>query len=308
MATMMVSTLVLKLILVARERLKMKYLIVALMLVSVVLKADDTVTKKKKKKIVLIPPITFSPQNFTVYRHDKERPEEKSSLGGDIGIHYFEGMGSNPLPGILVTPDLIYQINHRYSIAAEMDYRSPFDPPPNDRLVGWQDLDLTLSNDNFYTNDLKTFNISGHIDGYLPTSQKSQDDSMIAGGSLDLGLTYKTGAFKFKLDNAIYGYSYVYLTQLGDTDYNPSMSVMNRLGLDIELFKDFKFKNSFSLWTFQDYGGNTQNVYMGTSGVSYAFGKVTADFYYKFKNGELNDITLLDGENYTLNTGLAYHF
>jgi hypothetical protein len=248
------------------------------------------------------------PTGDAAFRHKDLRLGEVKEFGLDVGFHYFEALGDSPNPGFLFTPTLIYQMNPNNSLALEMEYRTQLTPTPGVLTNGWRDLDLTYTYADVYTSPKKTFNVAIDIDGMFPTSMDSQDESMMFGESLALKMTQKLGVVKLKFDNTIYGYEFQYDTASNGTDYNSPLAVQNKFTVSWELFKDFKWNNSFGYFTLQDFSGYTHNLYAGSSGLSYTFSNVTLDFSYKYKNGELNDLTILDGDNYQLFTGLTFHF
>jgi hypothetical protein len=248
------------------------------------------------------------PTGDAAFRHKDLRLGEVKEFGLDVGFHYFESLGDSPNPGFLFTPTLIYQMNQNNSLAVEMEYRTQLTPTPGVLTNGWRDLDLTYTYADVYTSPKKTFNIAIDIDGMFPTSMESQDESMMFGESFTLKMTQKTGPVKLKFDNTIYGYEFQYDTASNGTDYNSPLAVQNKFTVAWEWFKDFYWSNSFGYFTLQDFSGYTHNLYAGSSGFKYTFSQVTLDLSYKYKNGELNDLTVLDGDNYQFFAGLTFHF
>jgi hypothetical protein len=247
------------------------------------------------------------PTGNAAFRHKDLRLGEVKEFGLDAGFHYFEALGDSPNPGFLFTPTVIYQMNPDNSLALEMEYRTQLTPTPGVLTNGWRDLDLTYTYADLYTSPKKTFNISVDLDGMFPTSMESQDASMEFGESVTLKMTQKAGAFKFKFDNTLYGYEYQYDTASNGTDYNSPFAVLDKISVNWTWFKNFEWKNSFGYFTLQDFSGYTHNIYSGSTGFSYNLPHCTLDLVYKYKNGELNDLTILDGDNYQLFTGLTIH-
>jgi hypothetical protein len=266
--------------------------------------------KEPSGRTVSLPPTTIKqvavlPPPEEGFRYKKVRIGEDKEWGLDLGLHYFESLGDNPNPGISFSPTVIYQLNPDNSLAAAMEYRTKFDAKPYD---GWKDLDLTYTYSNLYTNPTKDFNLSFDVDGMFPTSQESQNNSMLFGTGFTFRMTKKSGPFKIKFDNSLYAYDFQYTTPATGNDINSPFSILNKVGVSWQWFKNFNWSNSFGYFTIQNFSGSTTNLYQGSTGFNYTFSGVTVDLVYKYKNGELNDLELMEGRNYSLYTGMTAHF
>jgi hypothetical protein len=213
-------------------------------------------------------------------------------MNGDVSIQYYENVGPHPNPGIEVNPDFVYHFDKQNLISVDTPYKS---------TLGWQDTILTVDH-----------NFSKHVDSYfqtfLPTSLQSQNDSLKGGGSANLVLIDDFGPLNVKFDNGVLGWDYDYTTTPAG-DYTPAFALSDKLTLGLTIVSKLKFVTTFHLYTFQDFDGQTHNVYRDSIGLTYAPTKlVSFDAFYSYKNADLADVTSLEGGHYQVHAGFALHF
>ena len=215
-----------------------------------------------------------------------------AQVSGDLSTQYYENISPKPNPGIQITPDLKYKLDSKDSFMALIPYRS---------TTGWDDTTLSYILD-----------INKHVEPYFefiaPTSLKSQRDSMYGGLSANLRLQADLGHLNVKFDNGLLGWDYHYTTQL-DGDYNSAFALTDKLWLAYRLVNGLDMISTLHLWTYQDFDGQTDNIYRASLGFRYKLSEsFSLDAFYSYKNGHLNDIYELQGGSWQEHAGLAWHF
>jgi hypothetical protein len=106
------------------------------------------------------------------------------------------------------------------------------------------------------------------------------------------------------------GWDYQYTTASEKSnDFNSAFALSDKVVLEARITDGFKAISTVHLYTFQDFDGQTHNVYRDSIGLNYApWKELSFDWFYSYKNGELNDIVDLQGGHYQLNAGLTWHF
>ena len=208
----------------------------------------------------------------------------------ELTSEYYENLSDNPNPGVLLAPSLHYKFDPESTVSLEVPYES---------TDGWEDA--TLSFHRHITSHAST-----KFDVFLPTSLASQSDSMVVGGEISLRLQTSWDWFVVKLDNGLMAWDYNYATKATGDDYNSSFALSNKLLFDARIYGGLHANANVHLYTFQDFSGQTRNVYRDAFGLDWDVGEnVTLSTYYSYKNGELNDILELERGHYQIHAGLT---
>lgn len=215
-----------------------------------------------------------------------------AQVNGDLSTQYYENLSSHPNPGISVVPDLTYHLDRDTTLTGLIPYRS---------TVGWEDADLSL-------NHVLGKHTQIYFETYWPTSLASQADAMYLGGSGNLRLLTDLGPVNVKFENGLLGWYYGYETKVSG-EYNPAFALSDKITLGVKLVSTLKFVTTFHLYTFQDFNGQTSNIYRESVGFTYQPKPVISfDVFASYKNGKLDDIVDLQGGHYQIHAGTTLHF
>lgn len=232
-----------------------------------------------------------------------QAPEEPAHiLSADFGLSYIQGFDETENAALDYSYKFGWKLAPTLSIGASLEYQAW---TIYNLFGGLQDSTISLTNTEFLK--YKDFSMSYEIDGFIPTSQYSQNESMNLGAGLDVGMTQKLGRWAVKFDNALYGYSFRYATYMDNSSYNSPLGVKNKLAVSYAFTDLLKWSASGALYSWQQFDGGYNNFYVGGTSVSYQLSKkISLELALNYFSVTFDTIRLVDGASYEGLAGFSF--
>lgn len=165
-----------------------------------------------------------------------------------------------------------YDFYRSYTVGVDFSYLRVFNEVDGNISKGVDDLTFYVADKELWANHFANRTLSARLGLIVPTSEDSKTASMRLGGSQSLAFrqgfggrlatTYTLGATE---------YSYEFNTAVEDdeaTVYNTRVRVLNKIILAYDILRDFHVQTGGSVRTYNDYSGQTYNIYALSMGFS----------------------------------------
>ncbi len=210
---------------------------------------------------------------------------------------------------------LSYEFMRSTEFYSEILYRRPFTSTEEKvHRYGFEDLifgfNQLLFSNQYGEKDTVSTNISGFVEGSLPSSDSSRRASLQ--GTASGGLTSNTVWKKF-IFSTHHGFTYnFYKYETADdfgTAYNSPYMISNGASITWRITNRWNWTNAYSLYYLKNFANTENNIQAIASSVSYALSRnFTMSAFFSWKDNVKTNNALFDDDTTYSGAGIRYVF
>lgn len=204
---------------------------------------------------------------------------------------------------------LRYMLTEQMTVLSNIGFVKTF---TQDQKLLLKDLFLELNHNDLYIHSQTDIHLRGYVRTFLPTSQKSKNQSQINATKLGFGLSKNIEKLNFGYELSGSTFLHEYQTALNQTS-NTAYGMTNTFLAGYALLKNLNLQTAWTLMNFKTYGSSPKSTYSFVQELSYAplekmnlaFGFSTGGRQYKNNGKELN-LSVFDLDATEVFLGVSY--